>query len=393
MQIACDPPIPFGDLPDSNPSPMPSSLKSPVAYNVVTVETLRKYRPLLLSIHRIGGLVAGLLLLILAATGCVMAFESEIDGLLHPSLFKVSPHGDALSLGSIIPNVTAELRPQEHIQVCLISSKPMISYSFTIVGSGRLPRQIFVDQYTGRILGSLSVARFVLIMHALHQASGVLMGCSAIVLVFSVSSGLCLWWPRKRIKIGGGPRRLFYFDLHNSVGLFSSLFLLAFAFTGAYMAFETWVVPATYKITGATPPRGDPPSTPQEGRMPISPDLALDSAKQYLSDAIPLWIVLPKERDASYLVKMRFPEDHSSNGTSIVWVDQYSGKILTVWNSRTAPLARKLESLNRVFHTGEFLGYSGKTLACLMSFALMIQILTGFCLWRQRRGQEFAQRS
>jgi uncharacterized iron-regulated membrane protein len=217
------------------------------------------------------------------------------------------------------------------------------------------------------------------------------MGCSAIVLVFSVSSGLYLWWPLKRIKIRRGPRRLLYFDLHNSVGLFSSLFLLGFAFTGAYMAFEAWTVPATYKITGATPPPGDPPSAPQDGRTPISPDLALDSAKQYLSDATPLWIVLPTEREASYLVKMRFPEDHSSIGTSIVWVDQYSGKILTVWNSRTASLARKIESLNRVFHTGEFLGYSAKKLACLMSFALMIQILTGFCLWRQRCKQKFAR--
>jgi uncharacterized iron-regulated membrane protein len=157
------------------------------------------------------------------------------------------------------------------------------------------------------------------------------------------------------------------------------------------MAFEAWTVPATYKITGATPPPGDPPSAPQDGRTPISPDLALDSAKQYLSDATPLWIVLPTEREASYLVKMRFPEDHSSIGTSIVWVDQYSGKILTVWNSRTASLARKIESLNRVFHTGEFLGYSAKKLACLMSFALMIQILTGFCLWRQRCKQKFAR--
>jgi uncharacterized iron-regulated membrane protein len=320
-----------------------------------------------------------------------MAFESEIDGLLHPSLFKVVPHGNVLPLGAIIAHVTAELRPQEHIQVCVISSKPTISYSFTIVGPGRLPRQIFADQYTGRVLGTLSIARFVLIMHALHQASGLVMGCTAIVLVFSVSSGLYLWWPLKRIKISRGPRQLLYFNLHNSVGLFSSLFLLGFALTGAYMAFEAWTVPATYELTRTSPPRGDPPSTPQEGGMPISPDFALESAKQSLPHAIPLWIVLPKERETSYLVKMRFPEDHSSNGTSIVWVDQYSGKVLTVWNSQAAPLARKIQSLNRVVHTGEFLGYPGKMLACFISFALMIQILTGFCLWRQRRRQRLAR--
>jgi len=100
--------------------------------------------------------------------------------------------------------------------------------------------------------------------------------------------------------------------------------------------------------------------------MLVTPDYALEVGKKPLSKAIPLWVVLPQEREASYLVKMRSPEDHSSNGTSIVWVDQYSGKVLTVWDSRDAPLARKIQNLNRVFHTGEILGYPGKTLACVV---------------------------
>jgi uncharacterized iron-regulated membrane protein len=355
------------------------------------MKTPNKWRPLFLSIHGVGGLVAGVVLLVLAATGCVMAFESELDVFFHPSLFKVVPHGDALPLGAIIPRVAAELRPQEHIQVCVISSKPTISYSFTVAGSGRLPRQIFADQYTGRMLGSLSVARFVLIMHALHQASGVLMGCSAIVLALSVSTGLYLWWPLKRMKIRGrGLRRLFYFDLHNSVGFFSSIFLLAFALTGAFMALEPWAVPATHTIADTSLLRANPPATFQQSETRVSPDFALEAAKASLSQAIPLWIVLPNERETSYLVKMRFPEDHSSNGSSIVWVDQYSGRVLTVWNSRTAPLARRIQSLNRVIHTGEILGYPGKTLACWMSLALVVQTFTGFSLWRKRRGEKFA---
>jgi uncharacterized iron-regulated membrane protein len=355
------------------------------------VKTVEKWRTLVLSIHRIGGLLAGVLLLVLAATGCIMAFESEIDGFFHPSLFNVVPHGEALPLRAIIPSVAAVLRPQERIQICVPSSKPTISYSFTIEGSGRLPRQIFADQYTAHVLGTLSVARFVLIMHALHEANGILMGCSAIVLILSVTSGLYLWWPQKRIKISvSWPSRLSYFDLHNSVGFMSSLFFLVFALTGVYMAFDTWTVPATYKITGSRPLRGDPPSTPQESARPVSPDYALEAAKKSLSHAIPLWIVMPQEREKPYLVKMRFPEDHSSNGTSIVWVDQYSGKVLTVWNSRTAPLGRKIQNLNRVFHTGEVLGYPGKMLACVVSFALAIQTLTGFSLWRKDRRQRIA---
>jgi uncharacterized iron-regulated membrane protein len=353
------------------------------------VKTLPKLRPLLLRIHRWGGLVAALFLLVLAGTGCVMAFESEIDSFFHPSLFKVIPHGDALSLSEILPRVAAELRPQEHVQACVTSAKLTSSYSFTIVGSSRLPRQIFVNQYTGQVLGTMSVVRFALVMHALHEANGTLMGCAAACLILSVLSGLYLWWPLKRIKISGrGSRTRFYFDIHNSVGFFTSLFLLVFALTGAYMAFDSWTVPATYRITGTSLPQDDPPSTPLEPARPVTPDYALEVAKKALSQAIPLWVVLPQEREASYLVKMKFPEDHSSNGTSIVWVDQYSGKVLTVWDSRNAPLARKIQNLNRVFHTGEILGYPGKALACVVSLALAVQTLTGFSLWRKTRSQK-----
>ena len=314
-----------------------------------------------------------------------MAFESEIDRFFHPSLFKVVPHGQALSLSEILPRIAAELRPHEHIQTCVTSAESTSSYSFTIVGSSRLPRQIFVNQYTGQVLGTMSVARFVPVMHALHEANGTLMGCAASCLALLVFSGFCLWWPRKRIKISGHRSRLFYFDIHNSVGFFTSPFLLVFALSGAYMAFESWTVPATYRVTGRSLPGDDPLSTTLEHATPVSPDYALQVAKTSLSQSIPLWVVLPQGRQASYLVKMKSAEDHSSNGSSIVWVDQYSGKVLSVWDSRNAPLARRIQNLNRVFHTGEILGYSGRTLACIMSLALAVQTLTGFSLWRTRK--------
>ena len=164
------------------------------------------WRSLFLNVHLAGGLVAGLFLLILGVTGSIMAFESEIDQLIHPSLFK----------------------------------KPDMSYFFLIeVKNKRLPRQVFVDQYTGRILGSVSVVRFTSVAHRLHGANGALMGCASLILVISAFSGLYLWWPLKRIKIEWrGSRRRLYFDLHNSVGFFSSFFLLVFATTGAYMGLD-----------------------------------------------------------------------------------------------------------------------------------------------------------
>jgi uncharacterized iron-regulated membrane protein len=344
------------------------------------------WRSFLFQVHLLGGLIAAAFLLLLGATGCVMAFESEIDHLLHPTLFRVTPGGQALPLTKLASQVVVVMQPGERIGVCVLPVKPDVAYAFTLVAPNRLPRQVFVNEYTGQVLGALSVVRFVLVAHKLHEASGTVMGTAAIVLVSSVLSGLYLWWPLKRVKIAvRGTRWQFYFDLHNSLGFFSSLFLLVFAVTGTYMAFENWTVPATYKISGTKPLQEDPVSSPLAGAGPISPDTAISVAKDFLPTAVPLWIVLPEEQTASYLVKMRFPEDHSSNGTSIVWIDQYSVKVLSAWNSRTAPLGRRVEILNRSVHTGDFWGYPGRSVACLMSLALVVQTVTGPYLWWKRR--------
>ena len=68
------------------------------------------------------------------------------------------------------------------------------------------------------------------------------------------------------------------FDLHNSVGLFASLFLFLFAVTGIYMARG----PPAYAITSQ--PETQPASSmPQVGLKPVSLDLVATAAK----DALP----------------------------------------------------------------------------------------------------------
>jgi uncharacterized iron-regulated membrane protein len=348
---------------------------------------------LLFKIHLIGGLTAGALFLILGVTGSIMAFEPEIDGWLHPSLFHVLPSGQPMPLTTLTARVAAGMRPDERIGIYIVPRRPNQSCAFTLLAPGRLPRQVFVDEYTGRVLGSLSVVRFVLVAHALHAASGVVMGCAALVLISSVLSGLYLWWPLKRVKVEfRNSRRRLCFDLHNSVGFFSSVFLLVLAVTGTYMAFEGLTIPATYRLTGSMPLPEDPPSTPTPGAAAISAGSALRIARSYLPAAVPLWVVIPGEKTTSYLVKMRFPEDHSSSGSSIVWVDQFSGKVLAAWNSRTAPLARRIEQGNRAVHSGEIGGYPGRAFAALISMLLVIQSITGSYLWWKRKPGNGASR-
>ena len=344
----------------------------------------------LLKLHRVGGVAAGLFLLILGVSGSVMAFSGEIDRLLHPSLFKVVPEGQPQSLSQLASSAASALHAGESIDTCLPSTGADASYSFIVSRRHyRIPRQLFVDQYTGRVLGSLSGLRFITIMKALHSIAGV-KGCSSLILAFLALSGLYLWWPGKRIKIGlsGNVQRL-SFDLHNAIGLFSSLFLLLLAITGTYIAFE----PLFYAITHSKPVTEPAFSMPQVGFQPVSLDLVAAAAKDTLPGATVLWIVIPRQPRAAYFAKMRFPEDRSDNGSSMVWIDQFSGKVLAVASSRTAPLGNKIQNMNLVIHTGAVFGNGGRAFTALVSLILVLQTVTGLQLWWNTRRRKVPRAS
>lgn len=202
-------------------------------------------------------------------------------------------------------------------------------------------------------------------------------------------SGLYLWLPRKRIKIGlSGNVQGFSFDLHNVIGLFASLFLFAFAVTGIYMALG----PPSYAIT-SKPVTQPAYSTPRVGLKPVSLDLVATAAKSALPGATVLGIAILRKPSQAYLVKMRFPEDRSDNGSSIVWIDQFSGKVVTVANSRTVPLGNKLQTISRVIHTGAVFGDGGRAFAAFMSLILVLQTATGLQLWWNRRRRKVPRAS
>ena len=333
-------------------------------------------------LHLVGGLVSGVLLLILGITGSALAFSGEIARLLHPSLFRVVSQGQPLPLSQLASNAASVLHPRESIGTCMPSTRPDASYSFIVFGGHyHIPRQIFVDQYTGRVLGDLSAVRFTQIVKAMHSIAGV-MGFSSVILVFLVLSGLYLWWPLKRIKIGlsGNVQRL-SFDLHNTIGLFASLFLFLFAITGTYMAFPS----LPYVITHSKPVTPPTFSMPQAGVQPVSLDVVAAAVKDTLPGATVLWIVIPRQPREAYFVKMRFPEDRSDNGSSAVWIDQFSGKPLQVASSRTARLGSRIENLNRILHTGAVFGVGGKALAAWLSLMLSLQSATGVLIWWSKR--------
>lgn len=156
------------------------------------------------------------------------------------------------------------------------------------------------------------------------------------------------------------------------------------------MAFERWTLPLTIAMTQSKPKQGAVVSQPKTGVQPISADLACSIAKNALPGASILWVVIPPQPQAAYMVKMRFPEDHSDNGGSMVLIDQFSGRTLDVVSTRNALPAQRVVNLNRLLHTGAIGGDAGRLLAALASLTLPLQAITGGWLWWTKRTHDCA---
>ena len=357
-------------------------------------------RKLILKLHLCLSLAAGLFILILGITGCILAFEPELDHLLHARIYYVTPGPEVLSLADI-KGVIAKNYPDARVTAYTLARSPNLSYQVdTDTGT------VFVDQYSGKILGLVTEPDLVTtalgFIHSVHirltptggsNAGKTIVKWVDVAILFLLLSGLYLWWPAKRLGMKKGASGFrFWFDLHNTVGVVSLFFLFALAVTGGVMGFEDQTSPLFYSATGSKPNlvygRQKFSSQPTADDVrPISPDTALEIAREALPGATPFNFNVPGPLDP-YVFRASYPEDLTGGGRSQVIVDQYSGQVLASEGSRDSPTGSAIVTMNRAIHTGDVFGLLSKTVMSLASLMLVVQTITGVMMWLRRRRKQ-----
>jgi uncharacterized iron-regulated membrane protein len=259
---------------------------------------------------------------------------------------------------------------------------------------------VYVDQYSGQVLGTVDRGMdFLGFVHQLHIRLGLLdkgrefgemtVRWSALAALFLLISGVYLWWPGKRFGIGGSARTAkFWFDLHNSLGIVSLVFALLLVATGLVISFEAQTTPFLYRISHSQPPLWPRVQVaPAPGQIPISSDRALATARATVPEATPYLILVP-QGNQPYQILLHYPEDRTPGGRTRIMIDPYSGRILSVIDSRSAPAGYRLVNLNRALHTGDILGIPSKIVLSLASLIMPLQLLTGLVMWAKRRQTE-----
>jgi uncharacterized iron-regulated membrane protein len=368
---------------------------------------MSRSRKLIFNTHMAVGLCAAVFLAVMGITGAFLAYEYELDRAFNPKLFIVAAQAQRLPLTKLMEGVQ-RAHPTANLTVldlaALADNRADVSYQIDIVDRGKTePTHVFIDPYTGRILGERDGLGFPGTVHEFH--SNLLLGKTGKLITTTLSvgmvvlalSGLVLWWPRKLVRIDfRSSAARFNFDLHNTVGSCMSLFILLFGVTGIGIHVADDLAPAVDRMTGA-PNQHEPkvfsrPSPP--GTLAISPDAAAAIAAKAVPGGRVVWIKLPQGPADGYRVRLKFPEDRQTLGRSYAHVDQYSGAVLWSQSTReTAAGTRYFKFWNREVHNGTAFGRWFQAVAAITGLAVPLLAITGPIIWyRKNRSWLFADR-
>ena len=354
-------------------------------------------RRVILTLHLWAGMLVAVFLFLLGITGSLMAFENEIDRALNPRLTWIQPGSSPLSL--------AELKTK------LEAANP----GYTLVAFGFPPRSdmawnaslrskvsengidLAFNPFTGSILGNQADRNdFMNKVHQFHlrlmagQTGATIMTWAAVLLLLLSMSGLVLWWPRKVFIVHWrSPLNALNFDLHQALGIYSSVFLMIFSVTALVIHFDDEATGFANRLTGSakTPPFPRPQAMSQ-GATTLDPDAVLAIAERAEPGARPTFISLS---DPPIRIAMKYPEDHTPAGRTNLFIDPVTGKIVYHLSSRTGPLGFRIVKLwNREVHTGDIGGLPTRVLACLVSLGLPLMTVTGPLIWWNRRRRSSA---
>ena len=225
-------------------------------------------RKIFRNIHLWLSVPFGILITLICFSGAALVFEKEVMELCHRELYFVKKVEAApLPMEQLMTKVAATLPDSVSVTGVNISSDPERAYQVTLSKPRRA--SMYVDQYTGEIMGKYERAPFFNFMFRMHrwlldsmkQDGGIfwgkmIVGTSTLMFVFVLISGIVVWWPRTRKALKNSLKivankgwRHFWYDLHVAGGMYALVFLLAMALTGLTWSFQ-WYRIGFYKTFG-----------------------------------------------------------------------------------------------------------------------------------------------
>lgn len=370
-------------------------------------------RKIFRNIHLWLSVPFGILITLICFSGAALVFEKEVMELCHRELYFVKKVEAApLPMEQLMTKVAATLPDSVSVTGVTVSSDPERAYQVTLSKPHRA--SMYVNQYTGEIMGKYERAPFFNFMFRMHrwlldsmkQDGGIfwgkmIVGTSTLMFVFVLISGVVVWWPRTRkalknslkIVANKGWRR-FWYDLHVAGGMYALVFLLAMALTGLTWSFQ-WYRTGFYKTFGvevqpsmghgnaaanATAKGGKRKGSP-EGRK-HSPYTNWQQVYEQLAEANPDYKLISVSDGSASIALPRFG---NQRGTDRYKFNPRNGEITETTLYKDLDNSGKIRGWIYSVHVGSWGGMLTRILTFIAALVGASLPLTGYYLWLRKK--------
>ncbi|MBV7530666.1 PepSY domain-containing protein [Chitinophaga sp. sic0106] len=362
-------------------------------------------RRLAAVLHLWLGLASGLVIMIVALTGAIYAFQPELSDAFQPYLFVEKASTPVLPVSKLKTIAESQLPGKRVSRITLAGADRSAAISFNDKKKGYY-YIVYINQYTGQVIRVKDMDRdfFRQVLNGhMHlwlpdPVGHYIVVYAALIFGIIILSGLILWWPKKwskatrkqslAIKLDASPKRLNY-DLHNVLGFYASWIMIFVVATGLVWGFDA-VRNAEYFIFSG----GKQYPEQQEKAASSLPAVAspLDSIdvqirRQYNIYTGRTQFLLPANPKAVVTVRY-FPEEKRNFNADYLSFDQQTGTALPDGPRGKYKDVNGGELANRLtydVHTGGIGGLPLRTVIFLAALITASLPVTGFYIWWGKR--------
>lgn len=356
-------------------------------------------RKLFFWTHLAAGCLAGLVILIMSATGVLLMYEKQIVAWADDWGRRVEPGAARLPVESLIAKYR-EARGGLPSQLTLRSdpSAPAV----LLAGERGV---VLANPYTGELLGEGAVRtraffravtdwhRWLGMNGPARAAGRAVTGASNLAFLLLVTSGFYLWWPRKwtaahlksvALFRGGLVGRARDFNWHNVAGLWCAVPLFFIVLSGVVISYP-WASALIYRPAGPGGGRAAGPPRPPAASADLAGLNALwDRAERQMPRWRSITLRLPPSSKApvSFIIDQGWAGQPQKRGT--LTLARATGEVVRWETFEGYEPGRRARTWLRFVHTGEYYGLAGQTVAGIASAGAVLLVWTGVSLALRR---------
>ncbi|MGO3156295.1 MAG: PepSY-associated TM helix domain-containing protein [Mesonia sp.] len=357
------------------------------------------WKKLASRIHLWLGMISGLIVFVIAVTGCIYVFQDEIKDAVFSWRFIQNEDRDFVAPSILFQNVR-EAIPESNPNMVVYHDKTRPAAISINVDD--IPYEVYLNPFSAEIIHVQNLdTDFFMIVEHLHrflllpeEIGKQVTGVSTIIFLIMLVSGLILWWPKKwknsaqnfKIKWKARWRRKNY-DWHRATGFYLIVPAIIVAITGLSFSYE-WVHEGLFEVGNAVSNERNSEAIPIFPKTDkITTNSALDISFEKTFSLMPdkgMYFVWD-QGEGLPIVTGVYPKSLAFDHQSNFYFESETGDLLFSQFYREKNTGIKLQEMNFGLHTGQYFGIFGKIMAFITSLFVATLPVSGFLIWFGRR--------